>query len=598
MNRKKAFYRVGRKLRALMFVEIALLTLSFLLCMFFFQENKKMEQNNSIFHLNQSLLLYSNSIMENLSTASIFPLFRISYAYEDPLLSYLTEQNHSDSSAYDFQREFSKRTSELGVQFQDIDSVLLFDPKGNLLESRNSSYVNLPYKNYSGQNWYQNTVDLNGKIYFLSNEDASELGMSRLTDILYASRMIQDPYTLAPICITLIGIQNSDISLFFKTQQNFSEQDYALFDASGRQILGTSALSLSFADLEQAQKKNFTLKRKANGQTWMYHISYNSEIIETYVAIRTPYSALQRQRYSLVFPICFAGIIIILLNIWIFSSIIRSINHPLARLVNMCHEIGRGNFSMRIPCSPKDELSYLTNSLNSMSAQVEQLIGEIYIKNLTQKDLELQMLRSQINPHFLYNTLEHMRMSAYTEGYQDLSQMCLLLSKVLRYGISNPSNLVTVREELEYLQVYTSLLSFCFPKLEVIVMVDEKIMDCSIIKVIFQPLVENSVNHVARDLSKSIIIRIWGYEEENDLVFIVSDDGNGMGREQLEQIRGYLDDETASDRGIGLKNIHRRINLYYGKNYGLFIDSSPGRGTSVTIRLPKTTDTILPGGTL
>lgn len=595
---KKNFYQVGLKLRTLMFLEIALLTLSFLLCVFFFHENKKMEQNNSIFQLNQSLLLYSNSTMENLSTASIFPLFRIVYAYEDTLLSYLTEGEHSDSSSYDFHREFSKRTSELGVQFQDVEAVLLFDPEGNLLDSKSSNYVNLPYKNYSNQNWYQNTSELNGKIYFLSKEDAVELGMSRLTDILYASRMIQNPYTLEPICITLIGIQNSDISLFFKTQQTLTEQDYALFDASGRQILGTSDISLSFSDLEQAQKKNFTLKRKEDNKNWIYHISYNNEILETYVVIRTPYSDLLKQRCSLLLSVCLAGIITIVLNIWIFGSIIRSINSPLSRLVHMCSEIGRGNFSMRIPCSPKDELSYLTNSLNSMSAQVEQLIGEIYIKNLTQKDLELQMLRSQINPHFLYNTLEHMRMSAYTEGYQDLSQMCLLLSKVLRYGISNPSNLVTVREELEYLQVYTSLLKFCFPKLDVVVIVDEKIMDYPIIKVIFQPLVENSVNHVARNLARSITIRIWGYEEDDNLVFIVSDDGNGMEREQLEQIRSYLDDENASDQGIGLKNIHRRINLYYGKNYGLFIDSSPGRGTSVTIRIPKTTDFIYSGGTL
>lgn len=102
------------------------------------------------------------------------------------------------------------------------------------------------------------------------------------------------------------------------------------------------------------------------------------------------------------------------------------------------------------------------------------------------------MLRSQINPHFLYNTLENMRMSAYTQGYTDLSEMCFLLSKVLRYGVSEQDKLVTVREELEQLKNYTDLLHYCLPALQIFVFVDDQIMDYSIIKVILQPLVKTA----------------------------------------------------------------------------------------------------------
>lgn len=579
--------------------EIVLLTVSFFMCIFFFHENKKILQNNSIFQLNNTLLMYSNSTMENLTTASLFPLLRIKNRYNDNLLRYICEEDHGGISSSEFHREFLQRASELVVQFQDVQSILLFEPDGTLLDNTKTfTYSYLPYKNYKDGEWYKNTADLNGQIYFLSDEDIEYLGLTRIAPILYASRIIRDPSNLKPICIILIGIRASDISSAFRTKKIYSEQAYGLFDSSGKQILSTENIVLNFSELEQAQKGDYTIKRTESGQTWIYHISYSNEIIETYAVIRTSYSSLMMQRFSLLLPICIAGIIIIILNIWIFGSIVQSINRPLSRLVNMCSEIGQGNFSVRIPCSQKDELSYLTNSLNSMSAQVEQLVNEVYVKNLAKRDLELQMLRSQINPHFLYNTLENMRMSAYMQGYQELSQMCLLLSKVLRYGISNPSDLVPVREELEYLNVYTSLLHFCFPKLEVSVMVDEKIMNYSIIKAIFQPLVENSVNHACRNISDFLIIRIWGYEDENDLIFIVSDNGNGMEREQLEYVRNYLNDENASGKGIGLKNIHRRINLYYGKDYGLYIDSSPGKGTSVTIRIPQKTDTILTGGTL
>ena len=200
------------------------------------------------------------------------------------------------------------------------------------------------------------------------------------------------------------------------------------------------------------------------------------------------------------------------------------------------------------------------------------------------------MLRSQINPHFLYNTLENMRMSAYTKGYVELSEMCLLLSKVLRYGVSEQSRLVSVREELEHLKDYTDLLHYCLPGLQVHVFVDEMILDYSIIKVILQPLVENSVNHASKNSRSSIQIQIWGYEENTDLLFTVSDNGDGIEASYLQEIIDALDNENDTSHGIGLKNIHRRIRLYYGEHYGLTIKSSPGRGTSVTVRLPKSLD--------
>lgn len=239
-----------------------------------------------------------------------------------------------------------------------------------------------------------------------------------------------------------------------------------------------------------------------------------------------------------------------------------------------------------------DEIGQLVGRYNGMTEQVSDLLQEQYALGQEKMQLELKALQSQINPHFLYNTLENMRMSAYTQGCTELSDMCILLSKVLRYGVTNQSRLVTVREELEQLKNYTDLLHSCFPQLQIHVFADEGIMEYFIIKVIFQPLVENSVNHAVQNIQRPIHIQVWGYEENNDLVFIISDDGNGMEKQYLEELRKSLNDENDTRHGIGLKNIHRRIRLYYGENYGLVINSSPGRGTSVTVRIPKT-DTIL-----
>ena len=156
---------------------------------------------------------------------------------------------------------------------------------------------------------------------------------------------------------------------------------------------------------------------------------------------------------------------------------------------------------------------------------------------------------------FFIIPLENMRMSAYTKGYVELSEMCLLLSKVLRYGVSEQSRLVSVREELEHLKDYTDLLHYCLPGLQVHVFVDEMILDYSIIKVILQPLVENSVNHASKNSRSSIQIQIWGYEENTDLLFTVSDNGDGIEASYLQEIIDALDNENDTSHGIGLKNI-------------------------------------------
>ncbi len=384
-------------------------------------------------------------------------------------------------SETDFYRTFVTRASEVFIQFPDVESILLFDVDGNLLDSKTMYNLYIPSQNYSGSSWYKNC-------------------------------MAKD------------------------------------------------------------------------------HVSYSSESDGIYSIIRTPQQHFLLGEFYAVLGIFLSGFLLIVLNISIFAAIIRSINQPLNRLVYMCEEIGRGNFSIRVPCPPTDELSYLTASLNSMSSKIEQLVNEVYVKNLTKRDLELQMLRSQINPHFLYNTLENMRMSAYTNGYMELSEMCLLLSKVLRYGVSEQSRLVSVREELNHLKDYTDLLHYCLPGLQIHILVDDKIMDYSIIKVILQPLVENSVNHASQNSRSSIRIQIWGYEENTDLLFTVSDNGDGIEASYLQEIVDALDDENDTSHGIGLKNIHRRIRLYYGIHYGLSIKSSPGRGTAVTVRLPKSLD--------
>ena len=200
------------------------------------------------------------------------------------------------------------------------------------------------------------------------------------------------------------------------------------------------------------------------------------------------------------------------------------------------------------------------------------------------------MLRSQINPHFLYNTLDSMRMAALNVGYDYLASMCELLAKILRYGVSSPKNLVTVEEEQNHLCEYITLINLRYSNIVIQRNIDPSILQYRMLKLLLQPLVENSVNHGIGDDTENGMIQIWGFQREDMLVFMVTDNGNGMDEEHLQLLRDYLDDKNNAFKSIGLKNIKKRIQLYYGEKYNLSIDSRPGQGTSVTVTLPLITD--------
>lgn len=571
-----------------MVLEILLLITAYLLILFFYFQNCKLQQNTAIYNLNHMLLFHANSVLEKLDTASSFPLAHMHDRYNDPLLNYFFAEDHGNITQPNLYKIFYNRSSEVFIQFPEIESIMLLETNGDLIDNKAVYNISLPKNNYSFGTWYNKCRERAGKIYILNDDETLSLGLRVTSKNLHVARLLYDHLTLEPFCITITGIRAPDIPITFNTDKQFEEQLYAIYDFSGKQFIGNLENPLTEDILFAAKKGDYSYTCTEKGKRYVYHISYSMESDGSYSVIRTPKALLWQEQFQKIFGILLSGIILIVLNIYIFMAIISSINRPLAKLVNMCEEIGRGNFSIRIPSSQTDELAYLTHSLNNMSEHVQQLIDEVYVRTLAKRDLELQMLRSQINPHFLYNTLENMRMSAYSRGYMELSEMCLLLSKVLRYGITNQAALVTIQEELEHLQYYTSLLHHCFPQLQIDTCIDKKLYEYCTTKLILQPLVENSANHAAKGPQYPIHIQVWGYEEKNDLIFTVSDNGQGMEKQYLEDLRTSLNDENNTRYGIGLKNIHRRIRLYYGEDYGLLINSAPGKGTAVTVRIPKT----------
>lgn len=258
----------------------------------------------------------------------------------------------------------------------------------------------------------------------------------------------------------------------------------------------------------------------------------------------------------------------------------------------------------RIRLSGYREVAILSNQISYMLAQIYELTRQLVQKNadlyeaeLLAKQSELSSLRSQINPHFLYNTLETMVGIAYTEGQPKVAQIARALSLIFEYSIKGKP-VVPLHEELTAVKNYVTIQSYRFgDRVGHNYQIDANVTDCMVPKMILQPLIENAVVHGMEGADHPCMLTIRAAREQNHLVLEVSDDGCGMDAVQLAALRERLGSGSPmleeNVRHIGLRNVHDRIRLMYGEPYGVQIESGLGQGTRVRIMLPvkeETTD--------
>jgi sensor histidine kinase YesM len=243
--------------------------------------------------------------------------------------------------------------------------------------------------------------------------------------------------------------------------------------------------------------------------------------------------------------------------------------------------------------SSYSEIHELVGAYNGMVERIENLIDEVLIAKMARrelegqkKELELIALQGQINPHFLCNTLETIKWTIYDRDVKKAVVMIDSLNNLFKYGISRIENVITIEQEVRYAQSYTEIVQLRnSSKIEFEWDVDDALLQRKTIKLILQPIIENAIHHGLETRKKGGHVLIRCREEEEEIVFTVKDDGVGLSPEKLEQIRNKLEDRHANH--IGLNNVHARIKIYFGEAYGLTIDSAPGQGTTVRIRLPK-----------
>ncbi|WP_079908843.1 sensor histidine kinase [Paenibacillus sp. 32352] len=247
-----------------------------------------------------------------------------------------------------------------------------------------------------------------------------------------------------------------------------------------------------------------------------------------------------------------------------------------------------------------DEIGSLVYSYNKMIITIRTLIEDVYIAEIKQRQAKFIALQNQINPHMLYNTLESIRMKALVKDDEETAGMIKILARMFRLALGKEGKHHSVRHELDYTTNYLELQNIRFDNMfRLHIRIPDEMLDCSMIPLVFQPIVENSINHGFEDYSRPMNIEIEGvWTEEEEIRIRITDDGAGIPMEKREELIAMLEDaksdkykleetDVAESGGLGLKNIAERIKLHYGDRYYLTIRPGAERGTTVEILIPK-----------
>ncbi len=413
------------------------------------------------------------------------------------------------------------------------------------------------------------------------------------TQTIAAGRAINSLVNMKRLGYVIFYLRESSIFNVYKKTELFMNGELFIVNRDGRVISGEDKTSLGTVKSIQGIELNlYTLEEnftsaKFNGKN--YYITFKAVPGTNWRLISfIPTAELEKDiviMRSWTLLICVSCCLLAV----IFSIVLSgSISKPVRRLSNLMLKVGQGDFSVLSTYESKDEIGILSSHFNKMVSQVQQLIQEVYQEQLLKQKAELRSLRMQINPHFLYNTLESINWMARIKGVPEVGKMVKALGDLMRTSI-NGDDFISIDEEIKNINNYLTIQKFRYgDRFEVVIEIDPNITDLKIPKLIMQPIVENAIVHGIEDMVGNGLIEIKGSLDDGAVVLQVIDNGVGMDKSFAKQL---LSDKTGSIQTeghthIGLWNVDRRIKMYYGDNYGMSIESSPHSGTNIKIILP------------
>ena len=412
-------------------------------------------------------------------------------------------------------------------------------------------------------------------------------------NILVLGRRIYEHYSKSRVIgYTLISIEEKIFSKTVLEPVGLSDSSNIMYMNLDGTVLSSWNRSIALGEKtgdellkkiqERLPKKTDSFSIHENGEEQLVTYIFNKNLNQLFV-YTMPYHYINSEVYAMLKQILVVVMFLVLLCIGIVAMVYQGIMSPIKRMLEFCREVSEGKLSVRIQDKHKDELSRLSGSMDHMADTIEHLMDQQKSQEKKKRELELQMLQYQLNPHFLFNTLNSLRFVAAMHKDQIVSDGIQALSSLLQNTLTNKNEYITIQEELENLENYFSILRIRYAgSFEYSFHVEEdELLSCLVPKLILQPLAENSVMHGSSDNGTVMEIQITCWRENKDVMIELSDDGKGF-----EVTVDALAPHPERKR-IGVANVNDRIQLNFGRKYGLKINSQPGKGTTCTLTLPE-----------
>ncbi|MBE1442519.1 sensor histidine kinase [Paenibacillus sp. OAS669] len=313
--------------------------------------------------------------------------------------------------------------------------------------------------------------------------------------------------------------------------------------------------------------------------------------------ILIPKDVLLQKQKRIQDIVLLVGVLTMLLIAAVSYLLSHQILRPLNNLMRNMSRVELGDFSHRMDYSGRNEIGKLSRMYNHMLESISRLIHEVYESKLAEKHAQLSALHAQINPHFLYNTLNIMKSISRLRGIEEVAEISESLAGLFQYSMKNMQHPVRLQEEIEHIYNYFNIQQHRFgSRVQLCCDIPPELLEARILKLTVQPLIENAFNHGLRRTKSGGCITLRAAEAQGMLTITVHDNGEGISAKTLAQLQKAFQMSNAlnfyenAGHGIGLLNIRQRIQLYYGKEYGLTVASKPGEGTSVSLVLPFVTE--------
>ena len=555
-----------------------------------FNERGNYEEENLV-----NMEAYLNSYLEEVD--SIAKNVNYNYYLQDYLETVIKEEDdYVDSGIGKNMRSYemsSQAFSDTLLSRADISSIMIFGKKKMLLNRSMYTYQKVAL-DYSKLDWYAKAV--------AKPQDAIITGPNRHSffdtddEVISLSREVQSYENGTFRGVILINLNMNKITEICNSFQEKQENFICIINDKGELVYEqqNGRERFAFDEKENRQELNTALGKTKES---CFRLNYRGE---KYLVTRTdmkttgwtlvsmvPYKSVMAETMAISGVMILAVAITLIVTLLLLNRILTGVVKPLKKLEKYMVQVNPDNMDQRMEILTDDEIGHLSMKFNQMMDRIRNLKEQVIEEQEDKRKYELQALQAQINPHFLYNTLDSIIWMAETND-SNIVAMTEALAKLFRISLNKGNEEISLERELEHVKNYLIIQSMRYAdKFTYEISAEPGVERCRTIKLILQPIVENCIYHGIKKKRGTGKITIRAYRREQNLIIEVSDDGYGMPEEICRKILSdEIESENISGSGIGVKNVNERIQLRFGKKYGLSYSSEEGVGTTVTYVLP------------